>query len=237
MVRPVIPGRPLGLAIFATMLLASTPARAQVVTPPDASKTRGHRIPDVAVVTDDSTTFHLADLAGKPIIINPVFTRCPNACPAITTSLRDALAEIGAPEVGYHVLTISFDPADGPAELRAYRERLALPAGWIVATATPANVAELLDALDFRTVAIDGGGFAHPNVIAIVTPALAISGYVHGLAYAPGEVRRGLEGAVRDASLVEHYKPVLIGVGVLSVLVMAGVLVATRKRAAPPHGA
>ncbi len=217
--------------VAATLVLA-TAAHAQMVTRPDESKTRGHMVPDVALVTDDSTTFHLADLAGKPIIINPVFTRCPMACPAITSSLRDALAEIGPPEVGYHVLTVSFDPADGPAELRDYRERLALPEGWILATGTPANIAELLGALDFQTVALDGGGFAHPNVIVVVSPTLTVSGYVHGLAYEPKEIHRALERAVRDASLVEHYKPLLIVVGALALLVMIGVLVVTRKRPA-----
>jgi protein SCO1 len=204
-------------------------AAAQAVLPPDDHKARGHRVPDIALVTGDSTTIHLGDLAGKPLIINPVFTRCPAACPAITGSLRDAVATIGEPGVGYNVVTVSFDPADSLADLRAYRDRLGLPRGWIVATATPANLSRLLEAIDFHVAALDGGGFAHANAIAIIGPDQRVSGFVHGIEFDPSEVRAALERAARSGSLVERFKPQLLLITLLAALTLVIVILTTRK--------
>lgn len=68
-----------------------------------------------------------ADLRGKPIVLNFIFTRChsPTMCPAATasmTALSKALREAGlAGKV--QLLSISFDPAyDSPGVLRSYAE-------------------------------------------------------------------------------------------------------------------
>jgi protein SCO1 len=218
------------VAVAAVVWVAN--AAAQVTPPPDEKKTLGTTVPDVELVSEDSTTFRLSSLAGKPIILNPVFTSCPYACPQITGSLRDALATIGEPGVGYQVLTVSFDPKDGPAQLRAYRDRLALPAGWRLAVATPDNLARLLAAIDFRTAPLDGGGFAHANVIAFLSPALAVSGYAHGIMFTPDEVRTHLEDAARETSLVHHYRKFILAAGVAAAIAAALALGITRGRGA-----
>lgn len=200
------------------------------ITAPDEKAMLGRVVPDVELVAEDSTTFRLSSLAGKPILVNPIFTSCQAVCPEITGSLRDALATIGEPGVGYHVLTVSFDPADGPAELRAYRERLALPAGWKLAVATPENLAELLDGIDFNYETMPEGGFAHPNVVAVLSPALAVSGYLNGMMFEEKEVRTALERAAGRVSLVRHYRPVLIAVALLALAMMMTVLKLTKKK-------
>lgn len=216
----------LAAALLATPALAQEP-----VPPPDIATTRGRSVPDVALLDADSTAFQLAVLQGKPVIVSPIFTSCPHTCSFITSSLRDALAEIGEPGVGYEVVTISFDPLDGPAQLRAYRERLELPAGWRLAVATPENLAALFEAIDFRYEPLEGGGFAHANVIAILDPELKVASYMHGVMYDAGELRDHLERAVRDTSLVRKARPVIIAISALGLLTMISVLVATgRKR-------
>ena len=47
----------------------------------------------------------------------------------ITSSLRDAIAAIEGLGESYNVITLSFDPDDTVEDLRAYRERMELPAG------------------------------------------------------------------------------------------------------------
>ena len=218
--------------LAATCALVAFAARAQVALRPDESRTKGQHVPEVTLIGEDSTSFALSTLAGKPVVVNPIFTSCPQACPLITGSLRDALASIGEPGVGYQVLTVSFDPADGPAQLRAYRQKLALPAGWRLAVATPANLAALLDAIDFNYTALPGGGFDHANAIAILTPTLQVSSYAHGLSYEPAEIRSALEVAAGEVSLVRHYRPVILVVGVLGIALIAVVLFSTRKKPA-----
>jgi cytochrome oxidase Cu insertion factor (SCO1/SenC/PrrC family) len=202
------------------------------VSAPDIRVSKGRALPDVQLVSADSTAFHLSDLFGKPVLISPVFTTCPHTCGFITASLRDALAEIGAPEVGYHVITVSFDPADDLAALRAYKEKMELPEGWRLAVASSEDLAALMDAIDFRWAPMDGGGFAHANVVAVIGSDLRVSGYLHGVMYDPAEVRAALEKAANDASLVRRARPVILGVVILGALTMTTVLVLTRRRQA-----
>jgi cytochrome oxidase Cu insertion factor (SCO1/SenC/PrrC family) len=206
---------------------------AQIALPPDESRTIGTAVPDVPLIGEDSTSFALSTLAGKPVVVSPIFTTCPHTCAMITTSLRDALASIGEPGVGYHVLTVSFDPADGPSALRRYRRDMNLPAGWTLAAATDENRRQLLDAIDFNYEPMPGGGFAHANVVAILTPTLEVSAYAHGVSYDAKELRGKLEVAARESSLVRHYQPYILLIGVVSVLSLVAVLLATRRKPKP----
>ena len=221
--------RGLLVAIF-TLLWLAPAAFAQIALRPDEARTRGTAVPDVTLIGEDSTSFALSTLAGKPIVINPVFTSCTQTCPLITASLHSALGEIGEPGVGYQVLTISFDPADGPAQLRDYRRKLELPAGWKLAVATPENLRKLLDAIDFNYEALPQGGFVHANVIAILTPTLTVSSYQHGVAFDAKELRLALEKATRESSLVWHYRPYIFAAAVLAWASVTAILYATRKK-------
>ena len=148
----------------------------------------------------------------------------------ITANLRDALAQIGEPGAGYQVLTVSFDPADGPAQLRAYRRTMALPAGWKLAVATPDNLKRLFEAIDFHYQPLEGGGFAHANMVAILTPTLNVSGYALGVTYESKDLRLALERATRESSLVWHYRPLIALVAALALAAAFVALVATRRK-------
>lgn len=213
-------------------LLAASAALAQLPQRPDEAHTRGAQVPDVTLIGADSTTFALSTLAGKPVLVNPIFTECPQVCPMITTSLRDALAGIGEPGVGYHVVTISFDPADGPAEMREYARKLELPAGWTLAVATPENLRALMDAIDFNYEPAPEGGFMHANAVAILTPTLRVSSYAHGLSYDAKELRAAFEKATAEASFVRHYRPYIALAGVLALTAVVAALFVTRKKPA-----
>jgi len=219
-------------ALAALNGLGPLAANAQVTPAPDEKQTHGRQVPDVTLVGEDSMSFALSTLAGKPVIVSPIFTSCPQTCLLITESLRDALASIGEPGVGYQVLTVSFDPADGPVQLRDFRRRLTLSSGWKLAVATPANLTQLLDAIDFNYASLPEGGFAHAHVIAILSPTLHVSSYAHGVAYDAKEIRRALEVAAGESSLVRHYRPVILGISVLGMAVLTLVLFSTRKKPA-----
>ncbi len=205
-------------------------ANARAVEPPDEKQAIGTQMPDVALVADDSTTFQLSSLWGKPVIVSPIFTSCPHTCGMITESLRDALRDVGEPGVGYEMLTVSFDPADGPSAMRAYRERMALPKGWRLATLSAADLATFLDAIDFRVEAMEGGGFAHPNLIVILSPDLRVARYVHGVMFESASVLDALQGAANDASLARRYRPLILIVVAMGLAGVSWALHATRRR-------
>lgn len=224
--------RLISIAALAVASLVCAAAAQTDIVPPEIRKTRGTVAPDIEMVSQDSTTFHLAMLRGKPIVINPVFTSCKQTCSYITSSLRDALEDIGEPGVGYEVLTISFDPADGPQQLREYKDRLSLPDGWRLAVASPADVKTLMDAIGFQYHQVEGGGFAHANVITILDPDMKVASYMYGVMYDADELRNHLERAARDTSLVRKARPLLIVVAALGALLVGIVLIATKKKTA-----
>jgi cytochrome oxidase Cu insertion factor (SCO1/SenC/PrrC family) len=220
---------------FVALLIFASVAgvvRAQVALPPNEKATRGKSVPDVTLIGEDSTSFALSTLAGKPVLINPVFTTCQQTCPMITQNLHGALASIGEPGVGYQVLTISFDPADGPAELRAYRHKLDLPPGWKLAVATPENLKALLDAIDFNYEALPEGGFVHANVVTVLSPTLTVSSYLHGVTYDPEQIRNALWHAARESSLIRHYRGYVALAALLALTTTIIVLFSTRKKPA-----
>lgn len=213
---------------LALATLVATAAFAQVR--PDEAKTIGTQMPDVTFVADSDSTFLLSTLWGKPVIVSPIFTSCPHTCGMITESLRDALREVGEPGVGYEVLTVSFDPADDSAVMRAYREQMSLPAKWRLATMSAGDLATFLSAMDFQVTALEEGGFAHPNLVIVLSPDLKVSSYVHGVMYEPDVLLAAMQTAARDSSLIRRFRPYLLLIMALGLVAIVGVLRVTRRR-------
>jgi len=86
----------------------------------------GERVPDVALINQDGRTIHLADFAGKALLVTFIYTRCPmpNFCPRLSSQFARIHDELKKNPEDYgktHLLTISFDPKyDTPAVLRKY---------------------------------------------------------------------------------------------------------------------
>ncbi len=211
-------------------LVTALAVRAWAQVPPDEKKAIGTQMPDVTFIADNDSTFRLSAMWGKPVIVSPIFTSCPSACPMITESLRDALREVGEPGVGYEVLTVSFDPADDSAAMRAYRERMGLPKGWRLATASAGDLATFLNAIDFHVTALDEGGFAHPNLVVVLGPDLKVASYVNGVMFESADLNAALEAASRKASLVTRFRPLLLLVSVMGAVATLWTLYATRRR-------
>ncbi len=188
-------------------------------------------MPDVELIADNDSTFQLSSLWGKPVVLSPIFTRCPHTCTMITESLRDALRQVGAPGVGYEVVTVSFDPADDNADMRAYRERMQLPPQWRLATARADELAALLRAVHFTVTPLEEGGFAHPNLVIVLGPDLRVASYVHGVMFEAEDLRAALEDASEQASLIKRFQPYIVMISVVAAAAVAGILFITRKRA------
>lgn len=229
--------------LFVSVVVAAVPSYAQdhdeapglgTITRPDLGAVVGHAVPDVTLVDEHGGALRLSSLRGAPLLISPIFTTCPHVCPTITASLRDATAGIDGIGRSWRVLSVSFDPEDTAADLAAFREAQDLPPEWILATAAPDQLEALLGALDFRYAALQGGGFAHPSAVAILDPDMKVSGYLYGLHYESADVRRALTTAWARGSLVEKFKPWIIGVAVLGALVLVVVIAVTRSRPGHP---
>lgn len=221
-----------GILILAVVVAIAT-AAFSVPAPPDLAAIKGNRVPDVELRDENGATFHLSDLGGKPILINPIFTRCPHVCPVITSGLAATLTHTAAPGTHYEALTVSFDPHDTPKDLAHYRKKLGLPRGWRLGVADARNRKMLLDAIDFHVEPVEGGGFAHPNVVVVLSGNLRVSGLLHGVVFPEKDVRHALQYATTGDSLVARFRPLIAAVMALSILTVLITLWATRKRGQP----
>jgi len=89
----------------------------------------------------------LADLRGKLVLLDFVYTRCPGPCPVLTGLHADLQRSLG-PQLGQrvHFVSITLDPAhDTPEVLAAYaRARGADLSNWSFLTGSPDEVAEVV---------------------------------------------------------------------------------------------
>ena len=165
--------------------------------PPDAGRTIGTSLSFDGLVDEAGHTLAEA-LQGdaesendRPWIVSPMYTSCPHTCSAITNGLRSALGESGLAESEYRVLSFSFDPSETAESLRAFRHRMRLPVSWLTLRASDARgLAQLLDAMDFRTMQTADGDYQHPNLVAVLAPDRRLAGYAFGVKPSPTELSR-----------------------------------------------
>lgn len=88
-------------------------------------------VPDVAFADQTGAALRTADLAGRVLVANFIFTRCPTVCPVTSLKMK-RLGERLAGEPGVGLVSVSVDPEhDTPAVLREFAARYgADPARW-----------------------------------------------------------------------------------------------------------
>lgn len=175
---------------------------------------------DLTFRDDTGRPVRLGDLfdGRKPVLLTLVYYNCPMLCTLVLNdtlrSLRPLPLTIGK---DFDVLTISFDPREGPelaaAKKRHYLEAYGRPGaerGWHFLTGDEEAIRRLTDAVGFR-YRYDAGldQFFHPSGITILTPDGRISRYFFGVSYVPKDVRLALVeasdgriGSVTDAVLL-----------------------------------
>jgi protein SCO1/2 len=185
--------------ILLLMLLRMTPAFATELQP-----TIGGKIAPVVLSGSRGQTVDLRRyLGGRPLLIVPVYFRCPNICGLGVSNLLNALGKSRlAPAGDVDVFSFSFDPNEGPKEAAAFesRERAAVPAfaGTPIHFLTgPATAtASLLTSLGARAV-VDAktGQFAHPAAVAVVAPDGHVTAWLSTLSITPTGLRSAVDTA------------------------------------------
>ena len=137
----------------------------------------------------------------KPVILAPVYYRCPMLCTQILTGLESCLKAVSLnPGQEFEVVAISFDPKDTPAlaasKKQTYLRRYGRPNtanGWHFLTGDETNIKAFLDAVGYH-VKYDPrtDQYAHASGLMIATPEGRLSRYYYGVEYAPRDVRLGL---------------------------------------------
>ena len=144
---------------------------------------------DASWTNDAGERVRLADYRGEPVIIAMFFAQCEYACPMLVSDIkrvREALPAAVRDQA--RVLLVSFDTErDTPAALKAFRERMALDAGWTLLRGDEAAVQEFAMLLGVKFKRDARGQFAHSNLVTVLN--------------AEGEIayqRAGLQGDVSE---------------------------------------
>jgi protein SCO1 len=164
----------------------------------------GAQIPLDATFTDEQgRSVRLGDYfkGGRPVVLSLVFYECPMLCNqilnALTGSLKGMSLKIGQ---DYDVLTVSFDPREGPELARKKKDgyvhslnRAGAEEGWHFLTGQEAEIKRLTEAVGFRYAYDEQTKqFAHASGIMVLTPQGKVSHYLYGVEYAPRDVRLSL---------------------------------------------
>lgn len=101
-------------------------------------------LPEFSLVERSGAALDKATLAGRPAIVDFIFTRCPASCPRLTARMKELEKRLpGSSRV--RLLSISVDPEhDRPEVLRRYAEGWQAGPRWLFATGERAAIFELI---------------------------------------------------------------------------------------------
>jgi protein SCO1/2 len=178
--------------VFTVILVAfvSTNSFAGVVE--EVSPQRGRLVAQINWTDDTGHVRRLSELAGFPIILLPIYTRCRTACIANVDQLKRALADSSADPRQFRVLLFSFDSAETAATLATYRTHENIPLAWSVGKASRADVDALLESIGFQ-YGKAGTEFAHPNLLIFLDSNLRIAKWIYGTNYSGRDVDSALK--------------------------------------------
>jgi protein SCO1/2 len=195
--------------------------------------------------------------AGRPVILNLVYYKCPMLCNLVLNAQTSALREIPwTPGDQFEVVTISIDPSEGFDLAQQKRATLlgsyGKPApGWHFLVDQDGHAKQLAEAIGFHYRYDERiEQYAHAAAIMILTPDGRMSRYLYGVKFKTRDLRLALTEAAEGKGkftieklllFCYHYDPqtrsytlfatnVMRGGGILTVLILGLVLLGFWKR-------
>jgi protein SCO1/2 len=102
--------------------------------------------PAFSLTTQDGSSLSLADLRGKVVVVNFIFTSCVDTCPFLTAKLVEIQDQLGTKfGAAVYFVSITVDPkVDAPEELRHYAEVMGTDlSGWAFLTGAPEKLQQV----------------------------------------------------------------------------------------------
>ena len=185
----------------------------------------GETVPGDVVLTDQrGRTIELDALldGDKPVILLLAYYRCPMLCGLTINGVAAGLADLKW-DLGdeFRVVTVSFDPRDGPADAERARTKAIEALGqdveddeWPFLVGEEDEVRRLADAVGFRYAYDERSEqYAHPSAIFVLTPDGTLSRTLYGFEYPALDLRlalveagRGEVGTLFEQVLITCYR-------------------------------
>ena len=192
------------ILLLATLFFQNT-AQAHVEQPKDLSgigidEKLGQFIPlDLTFYDENGNPVSLKQLIHTPIILAPVFYRCPNVCSFLLFNLTGVINKLPSePGKEYQVWTVSFDETEKPdlafEKKKMYLKMIEKPFpedAWRFLTGDKENIHKLTDAIGFHFKK-QGEDFLHPVTLVILSPDGKITRYMYGTEFLPFDMKMAL---------------------------------------------
>jgi protein SCO1/2 len=150
--------------VLAATLATSAHAFDEKLALKESQAAIGRQIDDHRFTDSNGKTVRLAELRGKPLVVNFIYTGCISVCPATTQFLAGAVreAERTLGPGTFRVATIGFNlPFDDPGSMRAFQRKFAAASpNWLFLTPEADALAALTRDFGFRYEAT-AAGFDH----------------------------------------------------------------------------
>lgn len=143
----------------------------------------------------------------KPVLLVPVYFRCPMLCSQVLSGVVAGLRPLSIkPGRDFEVVAVSFDPKDTPQAAREKRDHFvhsyssrATTAGWHFLTGDQSSIAPLMQAIGFHyryDAAHDM--FIHASGVMVLTPEGHLARYLYGVDCEPKDLKLSLIEASHD---------------------------------------
>ncbi len=202
-----------GLALLAVVAAASTGAAHSLMQLESELRGRekyfqamGEPAPDFELKDADGRTVRLSDLRGQVIVLNFIYTTCPDVCPLHAERIAEVQAMVNQTPMKDLVRFISITPdpeTDTPQALRDYGPAHGLdPANWVFATSgpeRPAATRRLAERYGLRFDRTDDGTQIHAVVTYVIDSEAQLRAKFHGLGFDPANLVVFVNALVNDA--------------------------------------
>jgi protein SCO1/2 len=182
---------------------AAQSPQASLLKKVDVEQKIGTKLPlDLHFRDSEGHDVRLGDLFGKrPVILTMVYYECPMLCTLVLNGVVRAIRalpfEVGK---GFDIVTVSFDPKEGPElaarKKKAYLEHYRHPEAadsWHFLTGDQAAIKRLTDAVGFHyAYDAERDQYAHAAAIMVTTPDGTLARYFFGVEYAPRDLKLAL---------------------------------------------
>ena len=181
---------------------------------PDEQRFISRKVENIEVRDASGNRLHLFDNpTGKPLILSPVYTRCPMACSLISNGLKNCIEKLGTLGKDFTVVTFSFDSTDTKEDLQGFEKRWKMDGVyWRTVTSNGEGIKALLNSIDYHMdYDANSKEYAHPNVVVIVTPSGRISRYIYGVEPKADDLKLAvLEAQLEKTSFNNFFKTLYI---------------------------
>ncbi|MFQ5657564.1 MAG: SCO family protein [Candidatus Methylomirabilales bacterium] len=160
-----------GLVVVALLSAASKPLAhgpAHRGTPPLTRQAIYRQAPRFTLITQDGERLALRDLGGKVVLVNFIYTSCPDVCPIATAKFLRLQHLLQTQGLQGHIsfLSITTDPAiDAPSVLKAYGRRYGADfSNWTFLTGGPEEITQVWEAFGVVAVSRARGDIDHSSM-------------------------------------------------------------------------